>query len=325
MEEIPYYYDRSQLIDLLCLEGDDAVEPLLACLESDNRLTRAYLSDKPYPRAVYPLAEEALETILEIPFRQFDSEDGTPRHEEDGIAVRQALARRIRAYWDRYKGLSLPERWYRMLADDQADARDWFVAAGHVVCPASLPLSERGGLWSWQYEALQLTYKEKLHGDILRSKAGPSVAELMAKRAKELNARRATLDAEFKEFEARRLRQGAPFGQESKSELKELEKQREVLQRRESTLVGSRSDGFDMALYLAKWDPAAAVPVLRADGFLPLLIAERLLQALAWVGPALCRARRSRRPGRASRICQMARRSHGPRGQGESGVALVYG
>ena len=192
LEEIPYYYDRSQLIDLLCLEGDDAVEPLLACLESDNRLTRAYLSDKPYPRAVYPLAEEALETILEIPFRQFDSEDGTPRHEEDGIAVRQALARRIRAYWDRYKGLSLPERWYRMLADDQADARDWFVAAGHVVCPASLPLSERGGLWSWQYEALQLTYKEKLHGDILRSKAGPSVAELMAKRAKELNARRAS-------------------------------------------------------------------------------------------------------------------------------------
>src|SRR5690606_22850049 len=51
---------------------------------------------------------------------------------------RDAVADRIQEYWDKNKRLPLVERWYRTLADDQASAGDWMMAAENIVGPTRL-------------------------------------------------------------------------------------------------------------------------------------------------------------------------------------------
>ena len=45
---------------------------------------------------------------------------------------RKAVADRIRAYWEKNRGIPLVERWYRTLADDIAAPGEWLQAAGNI-------------------------------------------------------------------------------------------------------------------------------------------------------------------------------------------------
>ena len=134
---------------LLDLEGEDAVEPLLVCLEKDNRLTRLASRDEPYPVAVYTVAESTLEQILKMPFHSVPA-PGEPALEES--KSRQVDAAKIRQYWPRYKGVPMAERWYRILADDHAEPAHWFVAARAILQPASVPVTISTIARGWEIE-----------------------------------------------------------------------------------------------------------------------------------------------------------------------------
>ena len=123
----------------LVLEGDAAVEPLLAALESDDRLTRTisypgsrHGQDDRLIHHVFQVEQSALIGILKtrvIPgVTNFGwSNDRAARH---GAAVA------LRAYWEKNRGVPELERYYRTLADDRATAEQWLDAAEALVQPS---------------------------------------------------------------------------------------------------------------------------------------------------------------------------------------------
>src|ERR1019366_5157630 len=90
-------------------------------------------------------------------------------------------------YWAANKGLTLQQRWYRQLADDQAGVDAWNESASLIVRPSNVKYIS--GWW-------ETSPKEKagLSGESLRTNTGPSilapfnpsVSELLAKRAIEI-------------------------------------------------------------------------------------------------------------------------------------------
>jgi len=146
----------------LAMEGDDAVEPLLQCFVSDDRVTRILTG-------VSGAAYEALTEILrETEFKPSTSPQGDRER-------RLELAQEIREHWQKVKGLSpAPERWYLALADDNAPPKRWLEAAGEIVKPVAPPPGRPNA--------------RLLAGESLRDRKPPSVSELMAKRAEELAA-----------------------------------------------------------------------------------------------------------------------------------------
>jgi len=231
---------------LLAAEGDDAVEPLLACLERDDRLTRWRPYVESFPVGVTVLAKGALEQTLKLPLPEFKA-DGA--ESDNGSESREAIVARVRTYWNRYKGMPLADRWYGILIDDRA-REQWLAAARTIVQPANVPVT----LDSVRYGVRDDLVRDrgKIHGDPLRNKSGPSVAELMTKRVNALNA-------PYYELLARRRKRGEQ--QDKWGE--EVNDQREELHQREYDCWASVGQGCDMALCLAPWDPAAALPVLR--------------------------------------------------------------
>ena len=111
------------MVSLLIQEGEAAVEPLLACLENDTRLTRSVHFSCDYDTLRYRrpvgVSEAAYVTLADILGTDFfgnaiTRDDLTSR----GKPGRMALAKRIRDYFNKYKGLPREERWYRILLDD---------------------------------------------------------------------------------------------------------------------------------------------------------------------------------------------------------------
>ncbi len=115
------------LLHLLVSEGDNAVEPILKCLESDTRLTRSLQEYKQgiYPAGVHYLAASALDEIITMPLTVPEFRSKEPDLQEES---RASHAARIRAYWKRYKDLPPEERWYGILADDRAPSYQWLAA-----------------------------------------------------------------------------------------------------------------------------------------------------------------------------------------------------
>jgi hypothetical protein len=155
------------IVSALIQEGDPAVEPLLNCLENDKRLTRSVGFGRDFFRgrtviSVHAAAKAALLSILRAGF----VDDATE----------------IRAYWNKYKNLTLEDRWYAILDDDSANAR-WAEAAADIVQPGNVRRFP-GGL-SVEKPA-PTNASVRLDGEILRAKTNPSVTELMARRALEV-------------------------------------------------------------------------------------------------------------------------------------------
>ncbi len=233
-------------------EGDDAVEPLLRCVDSDTRLSRCPGREERYPMPVYPFAEQALRDVLKMPFEPNAFDDSTPKEGESKRRARQVA--KIRGYWNRYKGLPLVERCFLILADDRAEPEHWLDAARTIVQPAYV-------------------------GDALRNKASPGVTELMAKRIESLSApyfeslRRGEkldeLQSQIDKLEERLQNMGEKQGKAASKEFTELQRKKDALVKTYDELSNEQDDldallsGCDMALYLAQWDPAAALPHLR--------------------------------------------------------------
>jgi hypothetical protein len=166
------YVSPNPIVAALVREGQPAIEPLLRCYETDTRLTRTIYSARPLVSrgrtlAVHELAYQALAALLEdYDFEPRATEDNPSR---DGMAARKDRARQVREYFKAPRKKEPPaERQFRTLADDNADPREWALAAEWLVEPdrRNLPTGE----------------KPLLSGESLRAKKGPSVTELIRKR-----------------------------------------------------------------------------------------------------------------------------------------------
>jgi hypothetical protein len=155
------------IVSALIQEGDPAVEPLLDCLDNDNRLTRSVGFGRDFfrGRTVIPVHDAARVAVLTILQAGFG--DGTAE---------------IRAYWNKYKGMSLDERCYAILQDDSARNR-WPEAAAHITQPETVTTFPGGFSMT---KTAPTNEPVRLRGEILRGKSNPSVSELMARRALEV-------------------------------------------------------------------------------------------------------------------------------------------
>jgi hypothetical protein len=161
---------QDPIVAALIAEGDPAVEPLLDCLETDQRLTRSVGFGRDFfrGRTVLPVRSAAHNGLLAILQANFGS------------------AAEMRAYWRRYGGLKLQDRWYEILKDEAAGMSRWLEAAALIVQPASHWSIPGAGYSTERQVATNLPVP--LRGESLRNKTDPSVADLLARRALEIPA-----------------------------------------------------------------------------------------------------------------------------------------
>ncbi len=221
---------ESAVVRELVQLGDDAVEPLIRDLETDVRLTRAVHFHRDFHRSrtimgAHEAAYAALCGLLKTSFFGVGTTGGNLTN--SGLEARRAVADRIRAYWEKNRGVALVERWYRTLADDIAAPAEWLQAAGNIVQHQNVSVVPGSTAFSSTVTTqLPPGARPRLLGEALRDKKDPSVAELMAMRVKEIDP-------------------GGPVDRNSGQQFK----------------VGSANQ---MAAILAEWDIKAALPVLKA-------------------------------------------------------------
>lgn len=171
--------DDDPVAEALVKEGTDAVEPLIDCLEKDDRLTRAvsfgrdfFMSRNllPVKGAAYAILQRLLQTETFGP-----ASDSLNR---GGHTDTKAIVAEIRDFWATSKGKSVAERWYDTLRDDQAGPTRWVEAAGSIVEPVDV---KRRGQWISEPKHKPGDIPA-MKGEALRAKHTPSVADLMAKR-----------------------------------------------------------------------------------------------------------------------------------------------
>ena len=155
---------------------DEAVEPLLECLQHDTRLTRGGDGHLYTP---FDSSDSSLETadhvaysvLCEILETSFALVDGNIWIEES----RQAIAERIRAHWHKVRNLSPVDGWFEILRDNsQADR--WAEAVEKTIGQPSHPF---GG------DAKESAARRKA----MHEKRNPSMTELLVKRARNLAER----------------------------------------------------------------------------------------------------------------------------------------
>ncbi len=176
-------FGRTEVVEALIRQGEDAVDPLLDCLEHDQRLTRSVHILRVI--GVEEPAVAALRGILQTD-EQFAYLD-VPRGSGIRKLDRAALVAQIREYWNKFRDKTLPQRWYAILADDTADARAWAEVASDIVLPENeeIPVAGRFRFMipPKPGEAVQL------RGESLRGEAHPSVSHLLIQRLRETLAR----------------------------------------------------------------------------------------------------------------------------------------
>ena len=159
-------------------EGDAAVDPLLRVLESDTRLTRLASGSEAFRRG--PSRQRTMTTVADAAYSaltrilRMTDFGGNPDYVlvHGGPDGRKKLAGAIRAYWEKNKGVSPAERWFRTLLDDDAPIARWQEAAYNLLQPLNLnqPPAKPG-------EAISV------EADALRDRRDPSLSELLARRA----------------------------------------------------------------------------------------------------------------------------------------------
>ncbi|MBN2383600.1 hypothetical protein JXQ70_12040 [bacterium] len=232
--------------------GDDAIEPLLDCIEHDTRLTRSVHIWRDFKRqrsiiGVHEAAYIALSGILKTSFFDIAStgDDLTSR----GQPGRKAIVAQIRAYYERFKNVPLEEQWYQLLATDNLPAKQWLQAAKNITQPTDVtttPSSMFGGGWT-ALPNRKSVEKVVLRGAALRNVKYPSVSQLMIKRINELS-------------------------------VEEIES---------SSGMFNMHNACDMALALAKWDPETAVSVLKQLNERCHQIFEKMWNSNGWTNQRL--------------------------------------
>ena len=195
--------DQNPTMKALIAQGEDAVEPLIDCMEHDKRLTRSADFGQSFAKVdkLVPVRDDARAALDGILMMHFDT------------------AAEYRAYWQKYKSLPQLERWYGELRDDRAGEKQWMQAADNI-----LSRTDGKHTYLWRYApAPNATNDYTYVAESLRSKANPSVSDLLGKRVLEI----------------------APTN---------------YLSSEDSWAFG---DATRLALMLAEWDPKGAVPVLK--------------------------------------------------------------
>ncbi|HEY2155367.1 MAG TPA: hypothetical protein VGH33_07040, partial [Isosphaeraceae bacterium] len=221
---------ESAVVRALIKEGDEAVGPLIDDLERDTRLTHAVHFHHDFHRSrtimgAHEAAYTALSGLLKTSFFGVASTGGNLT--SNGLEGRKAVADKIRAYWEKNRGVSLVDRWYRTLAADVAAPDQWLQAAGNIVRRENVSIVPGSTAFTQTVTTgLAPGARPKLRGESLRDRKDPSVAELMAIRVKEIDP-------------------GEPVERDSRNRL-------------------AVSSANRMASMLAEWDIEAALPVLKA-------------------------------------------------------------
>ena len=205
----------------LVAEGDAAVEPLLAAIETDTRMTRSvsYGRGPTIYHHVHPALEPEFSALTMI--YKTEQFSGQEYQVEFGKLSRRELAQSMREYWTKNRALPMPERWYRTLQDDAGGYRP--LVGGrrqHRPAQRSGRFTHPGCCFARAIEPIAAAMK----GEELRSRRDPSISELLARRVLQL---------------ARDPRQ--PTNRDP-----ELER------------------AGDLVFLLDRWDPKAALPVIRA-------------------------------------------------------------
>lgn len=173
--------------------GEAAVEPLLATLEGDERLTRSvhFWRDFAPPRTVLGVHEAAyvaLANILELSAFELAATGDSPSAR--GEPGRREVAARMRAHFERWRGVPIERRWYVTLADDSAGADGWVQAAEAIARPVDVEVrigSQLGTSWVLTPSRPDGVVPA-LRGEALRSETSPAVTDLLARRIDELAA-----------------------------------------------------------------------------------------------------------------------------------------
>jgi hypothetical protein len=168
------------LMKSLIEEGNAAVEPLLAILESDNRLTRTITQggNPSHPTYVHPVYEVALQTLDRLmPTGDFPGQRPyawVPLTPE----ARKSFAGSMRQHWLNTKDLPLMEQWYRILRKDDLSPDKWDRAAIEIAFP---PHGDEG--------PTARPGMKPPAGEMLRVGKEPSVSALISQRIDELRLR----------------------------------------------------------------------------------------------------------------------------------------
>ena len=167
----------SPLVKELIAEGDPAVEPLLAVLESDDRLTRSVSQGRGLSteRFVHPVDEAAFPALIGILKTNEFNDRRTYGWTKPDPAARKALAASIRQFWEKTRSIPLLDRWYEALRDDSAGPARWLEAAGGIVSP-DIP----------EGTPFPRPVSTPMKGASLRAGKDPSVATLMIRRATDI-------------------------------------------------------------------------------------------------------------------------------------------
>ncbi len=170
------------IVNEIVAEGDPAVGPLLAALESDTRLTRCISSrsGQDQTRLVVRAVYKALQRLLKSERFIDDGSDYTALETAEG---RKRLAAAARAFWEKNAAVPMVERWYRNLRDDSAGPARWIEASSGLIQAPGVPPSLTG------YFTVRRPGQPKpgaLRGEPLRKLRGPTVSELLTRRCQEM-------------------------------------------------------------------------------------------------------------------------------------------
>ncbi len=223
--------NQSSAVQALVKEGDAAVEPLLQALERDVRLTRTVGFHRDFGQSRYILGVWDGEFAALCGIMQTSSFGSVPTDGSVTLGTlqgRKAFAAHIRDYWSKNQGISIFERYYRTLADDHASRHEWLQAAALIAQPAAEPLipDSTALVGRVSMRSRDGVRPRVLSEASLRQKRDPSVAELIASRANQIDP-------------------GGPFDPKAPE------------------TIDLRSAN-QMAMLLAEWDGKAALPLLKA-------------------------------------------------------------
>ncbi len=157
------------VVAALANEGDAAVPALIDCLATDQRLTRSVSFGRDFHRNrnLIPVSHAARAALWAI------------------LQTDLPTAAAWRAYWERFHGMRIEERWFTVLQDDRAGLAGWLEVANCLTRTTKL------ATWSPAYARLlpsspATNAPALLSGEWLRAKVHPSVSEVLARRALEV-------------------------------------------------------------------------------------------------------------------------------------------
>jgi hypothetical protein len=177
---------QDPIVQALIKEGEAAMEPLMQCFESDVRLTRSvgfhrdFFTNR-YFLGVDDAAYRAISSILKV--SSFGPATEHTYFSPINAAKRAEVAKEIRGYWNRVRGVAELDRWYQTLADDSASREQWLEMIRKIT--GSAP--REPGAANPPPIVSALAPPRPMAGEALRHNRSPSVSELLVKRAEAIS------------------------------------------------------------------------------------------------------------------------------------------